>query len=75
MDVKRTFGMNLRRLRLAHGLTQEGLEGVSGFDRVYISGIERGVRNPTITAVALLAEALKVPISSFFEAIQPDKIA
>jgi transcriptional regulator with XRE-family HTH domain len=67
MDVKQIFGINLRRLRLAKGLTQEALEGISGFDRVYISGIERGVRNPSITAVAHLAEALKTPISAFFE--------
>jgi transcriptional regulator with XRE-family HTH domain len=48
-------------------MTQEALEAASGFDRVYISGIERGVRNPSISAVATLAEALGVEIAEFFQ--------
>jgi transcriptional regulator with XRE-family HTH domain len=67
MDVRQTFGQNLRRIRLSKGLTQEALEASSGFDRVYISGIERGVRNPTIIAVAKLANALEIEISMLFE--------
>jgi transcriptional regulator with XRE-family HTH domain len=66
MAVRQIFGANLKRLRLAKGMTQEALEAVSGFDRVYISGIERGVRNPSIKAVAILAEALGVEIAELF---------
>jgi transcriptional regulator with XRE-family HTH domain len=71
MDVRQIFGKNLRRLRVSHGLTQEGLEAASGFDRVYISGIERGIRNPSITAVATLAQALGVEISELFKPVSP----
>jgi transcriptional regulator with XRE-family HTH domain len=60
MDVKKLFGANLRRVRLEKGLTQETLEGLSGFDRSYIGGLERGVRNPSLTAIANLADALGV---------------
>jgi len=60
MDVKKLFGANLRRIRLEKGLTQETLEGLSGFDRSYIGGLERGVRNPSLTAIAALADALGV---------------
>jgi transcriptional regulator with XRE-family HTH domain len=66
MDVREIFGRNLRKFRLMRGMTQEALEAASGFDRVYISGIERGRRNPSITAVATLAEALRIEISELF---------
>ncbi len=60
MDIKKVFGANLRRIRLEKGLTQEALEGLSGFDRSYIGGLERGVRNPSLTAIAVLADARDV---------------
>ena len=62
MDVRQRLGTNLRRLRLEKGLGQEKFALEYGFDRTYISGIERGVRNPTIVIVQKLADALDVPI-------------
>lgn len=41
-----------------------------GIDRTYVSGIERGARNPTITVVQRLADALEVPISELFAEIE-----
>ena len=64
MDVRKRLGLNLRRLRLAQGLGQEKFALEHGFDRTYISGIERGVRNPTIAVVQRLADALNVPIQA-----------
>lgn len=63
MDVRQRLGINLRRLRLEKGLGQEKFALEYGFDRTYISGIERGVRNPTIVIVQKLADALEVPIA------------
>ena len=63
MDVRQRLGINLRRLRLEKGLGQEKFALEYGFDRTYISGIERGVRNPTIVIVQKLADALGVPIA------------
>ena len=63
MDVRQRLGKNLRRLRLEKGLGQEKFALEYGFDRTYISGIERGVRNPTIVIVQKLADALGVPIA------------
>ena len=40
-------------------MSQEDLASAAGIDRTYVSGIERGVRNPTITVLARFAEALK----------------
>jgi transcriptional regulator with XRE-family HTH domain len=60
MDPRLQLGMNVRRLRQASGLSQEKFALEHQIDRTYISGIERGARNPTIVIIARLAEALKV---------------
>ena len=64
MDIQRQLGLNVQKLRRAKGWSQEELAFESGLHRTYISGIERGVRNPTITIVERLAETLGVPPSS-----------
>ena len=53
-----TLGLNVRRQREAKELTQEKLAEKAGLDPTYISGIERGLRNPGIKNVARLAKAL-----------------
>lgn len=66
MDVRQRLGSNVRRLRRARKLSQETFALEFGVDRTYVSGIERGVRNPTITVVERLADALQVPIGDLF---------
>lgn len=51
-------GRNVRRLRLAKGLTQEQLAFESKIDLTYVGGIERGRRNPSILVIARIAAAL-----------------
>lgn len=53
-------GANVHRLRTEQGLSQEELGFEAGLDRTYVSGVERGVRNPTITVLGKLAKGLKV---------------
>lgn len=48
----------MKRLRKARGWSQEALADEAGLDRTYISGIERVVRNPTVTVVERVATAL-----------------
>ncbi len=54
------LGQNVRRSREARELTQEKLAEKAGLDPTYISGIERGLRNPGIKNVARLAKALSL---------------
>jgi transcriptional regulator with XRE-family HTH domain len=59
-DIRHTVARNLRRLRNQKELSQEELAFEAGLDRSYLSGMERGLRNPTIIMLAKLAGALGV---------------
>jgi transcriptional regulator with XRE-family HTH domain len=63
------FGLNVRRRREAAGLSQEALAEKAELDRTYISGIERGIRNPTVLSAARVAAALKTPLSDLFNGV------
>jgi transcriptional regulator with XRE-family HTH domain len=59
----RRFGAAVRAERVARGLSQEDLGFEAGLDRTYVSGVERGVRNPTVATIFVLAKALRVRAS------------
>ena len=59
-EPKVIFAENLRRIRIATGLSQETLADRAGLHRTYVSSIERGRRNVSLTNIFLLAEALGV---------------
>jgi transcriptional regulator with XRE-family HTH domain len=54
------FGKNLRKIRLSKNLSQGDVAKVLGVHRSYISGLERGVRNPSLVTVQKVAKALGV---------------
>lgn len=60
MEIKKLVGKNVKRIREDHGWSQEDLAFEADLHRTYISGVERGVRNPTVTAIARMAKALEV---------------
>jgi transcriptional regulator with XRE-family HTH domain len=60
MEIRQRLATNLRRLRLEKGWSQEAFAHEADLHRTYISDLERGARNPTITVVAKLASALAV---------------
>ena len=60
MDIRKLLGSNIRRLRTERGLTQEAFADLANIHRTYVSDIERGARNPTITIVQRLGDALGV---------------
>ena len=55
VDIRKTLGANLKRLRTAKGWSQEDYAFEAGIHRTYISDIERGARNPTIEVLVKLA--------------------
>ena len=67
MNIKQKFGTNLKKLRLAQGLSQEKLALIADLDRTYIPSIEKGLRNVSITVAEKLAFALNTDISEFFK--------
>ena len=67
MDVRRRLGLNLNKLREDQGLSQESFADHCGLHRTYISGIERGVRNPTVVILDKIAKALKVPAGTLLD--------
>lgn len=60
MDIRGRLGANVKRLREAKGLSQEELAFQADMHRTYVSGIERGKRNPTVTVLERLAKPLDV---------------
>jgi transcriptional regulator with XRE-family HTH domain len=58
MDMRPLVGENFARFRPDRGYKQEQVAERSGFSQQYISGLERGRRNPTIVTLFELAEAV-----------------
>jgi transcriptional regulator with XRE-family HTH domain len=66
MNIRLILGLNVRKLREEKRWSQDRLSEETGFHRTYISGIERGVRNPTIEIVHQIAMSFDVPIATLF---------
>lgn len=61
------FGLRLKELRKAKGISQELLAGETGFEVSQIGRIERGEINTSISYVAAIAKALKVKPEELFQ--------
>ena len=61
MEVRKRVGANVRKYRKAMGLSQEALALETGLHRTYVSGVERGIRNPTVVILEKLADTLLIP--------------
>jgi transcriptional regulator with XRE-family HTH domain len=69
MDMRRLVGRNVLRIRNNKRITQERLAEISGFSQQYISGLEKGQRNPTVVTVYELSVALGV---NYIDLLKPD---
>lgn len=65
--TKVLFGKRVKQLRLQAGLSQEAFAHKCGLDRTYMSGIERGLRNPTLEVIAILAKGLGIELKNLIE--------
>lgn len=66
------FGETIRAIRKQRGMSQERLALECGLDRTYISGIERGARNPSLTNILKLALALDTSPVQLFVGVRLD---
>jgi transcriptional regulator with XRE-family HTH domain len=62
MEIRARLSLNMRRLRQSKGWSQEEFAHKAGLHRTYVSDLERGARNPTVTVVDKLAVALDVKV-------------
>jgi transcriptional regulator with XRE-family HTH domain len=67
---EKALGKALREIRRERGLSQEQLGFESGFDRTYISLLERGLQSPTVRTIVKLALALKISPSSIIRKME-----
>ncbi len=70
MELIQVFGITLSQLRKEAGLTQEKLAELAGYDRTYISLIERGLRKPTVQALFNLSKPLGIPPHQFIKLVE-----
>jgi transcriptional regulator with XRE-family HTH domain len=75
MDINKVvtlkaLGFLVRKHREQLRISQEELATRSSLDRTYISGIERGVRNPSLTALLNLANGLGINVSQLLENLE-----
>lgn len=67
--VLNNFGENVRAHRLKLEISQEELGFRSGLDRTYISGIERGTRNISLTAIVSVAKGLGISSNELLKGV------
>lgn len=73
MEILELLAINLRRIRVARGISQDDLALISGVERAYTGRLERGAMNPTVKTLAKLATALECSVADFF--VEPDEEA
>ncbi len=68
--LSEVFGKTLNKLRIEADFTQEKLAELSGYDRTYISLLERGLRQPTITTIFNLSKPLGIPPHQLIKTVE-----
>ena len=59
-EISKKLGKNLKRIRTRKGMSQGDIYRSAGMDRAYLSSLENGKRNPTLSNIRKIAEALSV---------------
>lgn len=75
MNARELVAWNMRRLRVAAGLSQDQLGHDAGVDRTYVSRLERKMENPSIGVIEKVSKALGVHIAEMFVEPDPDEKA
>ena len=64
IQLQKDFGLRIKELRDARGMTQEDLADAAALFRTYLSRIETGLANPSLTVIHGLASALGESVGS-----------
>ena len=67
MDVRARVGFNLQRLRREKRLSQEELADRANIHQTYLSGVERGKRNPSVMVLQRIAQALEADVEDLVQ--------
>ena len=70
MEARRVVARNIRRLRVARGVSQEAFAVDAKIDRTYVSRLERELENPSGAVLERIAKALDVPIADLFAPVR-----
>jgi transcriptional regulator with XRE-family HTH domain len=60
LSLSQAFGLAVREIRVARGLSQDDAAHAAGLDRTTFGHVERAVKSPTLRTVENLARALEV---------------
>jgi len=69
IPINNRFGQRVRQLRKDRGWSQEEYAERCSLDRTYISGIERGVRNPSLEVLENLARGFDLSLSEMMDGV------
>lgn len=61
------FGKNLKRVRTLKGISQGKIARILAVNKAFISNIENGKTNPTLTTITKLAKAIGISVDEFFK--------
>jgi len=67
MDVCQKLGLRVQQLLQVKGWSQDEFAHRANLHRTYVSGVERGIRNPTITVLEKLAAGLEITLSELVD--------
>jgi transcriptional regulator with XRE-family HTH domain len=68
--IKQIIGKTVKAIRIKQGLSQEDLAHECNVDRSYISMIEVGRNEPSVTKIFELCKGLKIKPSDFFKLVE-----
>ena len=72
-DLRASLGQRVKDLRTRLGWSQEQLAERASLDTTYISGIERGARNPGLNSLNSLARALGITLPNLLSDLRPPR--
>lgn len=73
LDIRKVFGRNVRKRRVALGLTQEALAERAELHRTYIGDVERGLRNISLINIWKMASALELSVHELLQVESDEK--